>query len=432
MLDDYTPNTRNDELDLLACCLTGWSPHDVDLPADEFDEPRHAATWRAIVAVADTGSRPDPVSVRLALGPDGDKAASWLADVFTRPVAPSNAPALAERIRNAAHLRDLADLGRGLIGDATQPDADPAAIVERYRDRLDRPIGNLKATETLADVLPRVVDQLESGHAAGLSTPWPDLDRHIHGLAADRLYIVAARPGVGKTLIGQNLAMHWATRHNEPVFFASLEMANTELGTRVIAQTAKVDLSSLQEAKVSEMQWQDIERAMPTAMKAPVHLCADGVQTVDSIRANAREIQRRHGLGLVVVDYLQIVTPRNDRLPREQQVAEVSRRLKLLAKELHVPVVAMTQVKRPPTASPGSTPSRPTMADLRESGAIEQDADAVLILHIPDEKQAHIAELYVAKARAGKKGVVNLTMRTKWATVDSSARPHEQEQVWTA
>lgn len=430
--DDFTPTaSHNNELDLIACCLAGFNPADLNLTADDFDEPRHAATWRALIAVADTGARPDPTSVRLALGPNGDKAAVWLTEVFARPVVPSNAPALADRIRNAAHLRDLADMGRGLIQEATQPDADPSAIVQRYRDRLDKPVGNLKATETLADVLPRVIDQLQNGEAAGLSTPWADLDHLIHGLAADRLYIVAARPGVGKTLIGQNLAMHWALRHRLPVFFASLEMANTELGTRVIAQAAQVNLSSLQEAKVSELQWQDIERNLPAAMNAPVHLCADGMQTVDSIRANAREIQRRHGLGLVVVDYLQIVTPRNDRAPREQQVAEISRRLKLLAKELHVPVVAMTQVKRPPTTN-GDTPPRPSMADLRESGAIEQDADAVLILHIPDEKQAHTAELYVAKARAGRKGIVNLTMRTKWATVVPAARPYDQEQVWTA
>lgn len=433
---DYTqPGGREDELDLLACCLAGYDASDLDISADDFDEPRHSATWRAIVAVADAGNRPDPVSVRLALGPDGDKAASWLHEVFSRPVVPSNAPALANRIQRAAHLRALADVGRGLINEATLPDADPGVIVERYRARLDRPIGRIKATETLADVIPQVVDQLDKGVPAGLPTPWPDLDHLIHGLAPDRLYIVAARPGVGKTLIGQNLAMHWAQKHRLPVFFASLEMANVELGTRILAQAARVELSAMQQAKLSEMQWQAINRTLPATLEAPVHLCADGSQTVDSIRANAREIQRRHGLGLIVVDYLQIVTPRNERLPREQQVAEVSRRLKLLAKELHVPVVAMTQVKRPPTPEGQSGPRRPTMSNLRESGAIEQDADVVMILHIPDEKGApHAGELYVAKARAGSRGVVHLAMRTKWASVDSAPRPqdYQQEQAWPA
>lgn len=433
---DYTsPGGREDELDLLACCLAGYHAADLDITADDFDEPKHAATWHAIVKVSDTGNRPDPVSVRLALGPAGDKAASWLLEVFNRPVVPSNAPALAARIQRSARLRDLADMGRGLINEATLPEADPSVIVERYRARLDKPVGRIKATETLADVLPQVIDQLDQGVPDGLPTPWPDLDHLIHGLAADRLYIVAARPGVGKTLIGQNLAMHWAQKHRQPVFFASLEMANVELGKRVLAQASHVDLSAMQEARISELQWQAINQHLPAALEAPVHLCADGTQTVDSIRANAREIQRRHGLGLIVVDYLQIVTPSNDRLPREQQVAETSRRLKLLAKELHVPVVAMTQVKRPPTAE-GEKARRPSMSDLRESGAIEQDADAVLILHIPDEKGApHAAELYVAKARAGSRGVVNLTMRTKWASVDSGPRPqqnYEQEQAWTA
>lgn len=434
---EHTPvGGREDELDLIACCLAGYAPIDVDIQPEHFDEPKHIATWQAIVAVSDAGNRPDPVSVRLALGTDGDKAAVWLSEVFQRPVVPSNAPALADRIRNAAHLRDLADMGRGLINEATLPGADPALIAERYRARMDKPVGRIKATESLAEVLPQVIDQLDKGVPAGLSTPWPDLDRLIHGLAPDRLYVVAARPGVGKTLIGQNLAMHWAQKHRLPVFFASLEMANTELGTRVLAQASHVDMSAMQEATLSEVQWQALNKALPAAMAAPVHICGDGMQTVDSIRANAREIQRRYGLGLVVVDYLQIVTPRNERLTREQQVADTSRRLKLLAKELHVPVVAMVQVKRPPTAEGEKGPRRPSMNDLRESGAIEQDADAVLILHIPDEKNAkHVGELYVAKARAGERGVVHLAMRTKWASIDSAPRPqnyHEQEQAWPA
>ena len=433
---EYTPAIgREDELDLIACCLAGYHAADIDITADDFDEPKHASVWQAIVTVADAGNRPDPVSVRLALGPHGDAAAVWLSEVFHRPVVPSNAPALADRIRRAALLRDLADMGRGLINEATQPSADPALIVERYRSRLDRPVGNIKATESLADVLPQVIDQLDKGVPTGLSTPWPDLDHLIHGLGKDRLYIVAARPGVGKTLIGQNLAMHWAQKHHLPVFFASMEMASVELGTRVLAQASHVDLTAMQEARVSELQWQAIHRGLPAALEAPVHICGDGMQTVDSIRANAREIQRRHGLGLIVVDYLQIVTPRNERLPREQQVADTSRRLKLLAKELHVPVVAMTQVKRPPTAEGEKGPRRPTMSDLRESGAIEQDADVVMILHIPDEKNAqHAAELYVAKARAGTRGVVHLTMRTTWASIDSAPRPsnYEQEQAWPA
>ena len=433
---EYTPaGGREDELDLIACCLAGFNPADVDIRPDDFDEPKHIATWQAIIAVADAGNRPDPVSVRLALGAAGDKAAVWLAEVFQRPVVPANAPALADRIRAAAHLRDLADMGRGLINEATMPGADPGVIVERYRSRLDRPVGSVKATESLAEILPQVVDQLDKGVPAGLSTPWPDLDRLIHGLGPDRLYIVAARPGVGKTLIGQNLAMHWAQKHRLPVFFASLEMANTELGTRVLSQAAHVDMSAMQEANLSEVQWQAIHRGLSAAMAAPVHICGDGMQTVDSIRANAREIQRRHGLGLVVVDYLQIVAARNERLTREQQVADTSRRLKLLAKELHVPVVAMTQVRRPPTTEGEKGPRRPTMSDMRESGAIEQDADAVLILHVPDEKAApHIGELYVAKARAGERGTVHLAMRTKWASIDSAPRPqsYEQEQAWPA
>ena len=422
-MDDQTPTAPQDELDLLACILGGWSPLDVDLTEADFDQPKHAATWRAMLAVAEQGGQPNPTAVRLALGAAGDNAAGWLLDVFGRPVVPTNAPQLAERVRRAAQLRDLQDLARGLMQRAAADDAEPASVIDWARRKLDAPVGTVRDTETVGDALARVIDQIETGQQSGLSTPWPDLDRVIHGLAQDRLYVVAARPGVGKSILGQNLAWHWARKHKLPTYFASLEMAVDELVTRTVAQAAKVNLSDLMAGQVDDRGWDKINHASPALTDARIHICADPGQTLDTIRAGARRLQRREGLGLVVVDYLQLMTPRDRRMPREQQVAEASRGLKLLAKELHVPVVAMSQVRR---LSDGEKNRAPSLSDLRESGAIEQDADAVLILHIPDPDDLTGGELHVAKARAGQRDRINVQMLTHWATIAPALRAWER------
>ena len=422
---DPEPAADNDELDLLACILNGWDPSDVDLTADAFRDPRHEAAWRAASKVASAGNVVNPTTVRLALGASGDKAAPWLLEVYGRPIVPSNAPALAARVKRGADLRALVALGRRILQEASMDGAEPEKVIDLVRKVADAPIGTVRDTETVADAVPRVVDQIQRGTVAGLSTPWPDLDRKIHGLAENRLYIVAARPGVGKSLLGQSLAMHWAQRHGLPTYFASLEMATDELTMRALAQASRVDLDYMLSGDMTERLWTQLGAKIPVPGADLVHVCDDPGQTLDSIRNGARQLQRRDGLGLVVVDYLQLVTPADKRANREQQVAALSRGLKLLAKELHVPVVAMSQVKRQPE---GERNKRPTMSDLRESGAIEQDADAVLILHIPEPAKPGDGELFVAKARAGRRGGIPLQMLTSWASVISSTREYSDEQ----
>lgn len=422
---DPEPAADNDELDLLACILNGWDPSDVDLTADAFRDPKLEATWRAACKVAAAGSTVNLATVRMALGAKGDIAAPWLLEVYGRPIVPSNAPALAARVKRAADLRALVALGRRILQEASMDGAEPEKVIDLLRKAADEPMGTIRGTETVQDAIPRVVDQIQRGVVAGLSTPWPDLDRKIHGLAEDRLYIVAARPGVGKSLLGQALAMHWAQKHGLPTYFASLEMSTDELTMRALAQASRVDLDYMLSGDMSERLWNQLGEKIPVWGADLIHVCDDPGQTLESIRNGARNLQRRNGLGLVVVDYLQLMTPTDKRANREQQVAALSRGLKLLAKELHVPVVAMSQVRR---QAEGERNKRPTMNDLRESGAIEQDADAVLILHIPEPKEPGEGELYVAKARAGRRGGLPLQMLTSWASVVPSARAYSDDQ----
>lgn len=406
-----TPTAAEDELDLIACVLSGADPEPLQLTPDHFDGTQTRAAWEAILRVAANGGRPDPTSVRLALGAKGAAASPWLLEVFGRPVVASNATPLAAKVRDTAHRRDLQGLAIRINQACMEGELEPSAIVEMIRTEVDKPVGTIHNTETFADLLPHLIDELQNGVRAGLPTPWIELDEHIHGLGPGQLVIVAARPGVGKSLMAQNLALHWSRQHSKHVYFASIEMRGIELARRAMAQTSKVYLSSLSDPeRLTDRDWSRIDSASAVLMDDMVHVCADPGQTLESIRSGAREVRRRHGLGLVVVDYLQIVNPRDRRLIREQQVAEVSRGLKLLAKELDVPVVALAQLRR-------LQEDKPTLNDLRESGSIEQDADAVLMLHVPDNDTPWDAEMLVAKARHGKRGAFNLEMRTHWASI---------------
>lgn len=406
-----TPTAVDDELDLIACVMSGADPEPLHLTPDHFDGTQTRSAWEAILRIASNGGRPDPTSVRLALGPLGPAASPWLMDVFGRPVVASNAAPLAAKIRATAHRRDLQGLAIRINQACMEGQVEPAAIVEMIRTEVDKPVGTIHATQTFAEILPALIDELQNGTTAGLSTPWAELDDHIHGLGPGQLVIIAARPGVGKSLMAQNLALHWSRQHRQHVYFASIEMRGIELARRAMAQTSKVALSTLSDpTRLTDKDWKHVDSASAVLMDDLVHVCADPGQTLESIRSGAREVKRRHGLGLVVVDYLQIVNPRDRRLIREQQVAEVSRGLKLLSKELDCPVVALAQIRR-------LQESKPTLNDLRESGSIEQDADAVLLLHIPDMETPWSAEMLVAKARAGRRGSLDLEMRTHWASI---------------
>lgn len=413
-----TPTAALDEQEVIAAVLNGADPESLHLTPHHFDSTQPRTAWEAILNIANTGGKVNPTSLRAALG---DAASVWILEMFSKPVIVADAEFVAHRVRRAAHLRDLQALAVRINEACLSGVQDPTSVVEMIRAEIEKPVGTIHGTETFADALPALIHELQHGRSAGLPTPWPELDKKIHGLSPGELYIVAARPGVGKSLMGQNLAVHWSRQHAATTFFASIEMGAMELTRRALAQTSKVNLSNLLEPEtLADRDWQRIDSAGAILLDDRIHMCTDPSQTLESIRANAREVKRRHGLGLVVVDYLQIVNPRDRSLIREQQVAEVSRGLKLLSKELQVPVVAMAQIRR-------IQGEKPTLNDLRESGSIEQDADAVLMLHIPDEATPWEAELLVAKARSGTRGPVELEMRTHWAKITSAGAPVVRE-----
>ncbi|HEV3264073.1 MAG TPA: replicative DNA helicase [Acidimicrobiales bacterium] len=282
----------------------------------------------------------------------------------------------------------------------------------------------------LKDLLGQSLDHLEvlfsRGEAiTGLATGYTDLDEQLAGLQPSNLIVVGARPAMGKTSFALGMVANAGIKLNKPVLLFSLEMSHMELTQRLLCSEAKVDASRMRTGKLHDADWTKIGNAISRMSEAPIFIDDNPNLTVMDIRARARRLKSREGLGLVVVDYLQLMTGRHGAENRQVEVSEISRGLKILARELEVPVVALSQLSRNLEARQDK---RPMLADLRESGSIEQDSDVVLFLYRdeiynPDSNENQgMAEIIVAKHRNGPTGVTRLAFIGQYARFDNMAR----------
>lgn len=424
----------NPDRALLGAVLYGCGDLDrlahIVRPSD-LREPRDELVWQAILRVAEAGTKPDPVTVRAAIGGEGWRLLKdhggpvYLADLVHECPNPLHVDHYAEQVADNAGRRRLATALYAIGEDLKDTDRPWAEIAEQTRTRIDdATLQSLTGQPVvrIGDVLESVLDVAEHGAARGLGTPWTDLDRLTGGLAPGRLIIVGARPGVGKSIMGTNLALDVAHRHGHEVLLCSVEMPRLEVGQRIVAAHVPVSLSALEHGRVPGDVWQRIAERVGQVHDLPITIEDSAAQSMATIRVATRNATkaaaaRDRKLALVVVDYLQLLTPRDRRVPRHEQVGEISAGLKQVAREYGVCVVAMAQVNRASTQRHGG---RPTLADLRESGSIEADADIVLLLHRPEDDGAEV-ELIVAKNRAGPRGEVTLQMQGHYARLVTSA-----------
>lgn len=418
-------NPEDYERAVLGSILAGWrglADLTRTLAAEDFWQPHHEAIYRACVRVWEAGSNPDPLTVRTALGDAANRlpgGASYLA-ALTEYSGPS-VPHYAKEVHKLAVNRRVRDVAASLDQMAQHDDADPDTLITDAMAKLDaltqgNPVG--RGGRMIGQVIPGVVDIAQTGRQQGLNTPWPDLDRMLRGLHPGRLYVVGARPGIGKSLFGQNCATHFALRHGVAAYVASLEMSDDEFTQRALASYARVDLGRMDTGSLDNRDWDHLGAAVAKLGEAPILINDDPGQTLADIRAGAQEAARHHKLGLIVVDYLQLVRPADRRMPREQQVAELSRGMKRLARELKVPLIALAQVNR---GAKSRASGRPSMDDLRESGAIEADADAVILLHT-DTDLPHIVEAAIPKNRSGPKGRTDLLIYGHYGRLESQSQ----------
>lgn len=390
----------------------------------DFYTPRHETIYAAISALHIRGEGVDPVTVADQLKRTGELASAggalYLADLYATPPTTSNVGYYARIVRDQAILRRLHATGTRIAQMATTGEGDVDELVETARTEIDTVSRATAQTGWIHQAIDQTIDDLDTPTTV-TPTPWKDLNHHIGGWAPGRLYVIGARPAIGKTLIAVNAATHLA--RTAPVALNTLEMSTQEIHHRIIANLASVNLTHLDEHRLTPEDWDRVAKAQPAIRSLRLSINDESAVTVTDIASHARSVARRSDdpLGMVVVDYLQLMASPTSRRQenRQQEVATISRRLKLLAKELHCPVVALSQLNR---ASEGRMDKKPTMADLRESGALEQDSDVVILLHA-DEDQPGTILAAVAKNRHGTTGAFELDKYGHYARV--------VDQQWT-
>jgi replicative DNA helicase len=346
---------------------------------------------------------------------------------------------------SAANVRYYADLVRGkaiirnlirACGEVQQDAFNEAQPPQELLDSAERRIleiaelGITGEMATLGEAIQDAYKRLDfrrsrGDEISGIRTGFLDLDNLLGGMQNNELVIIAARPSVGKTAFALNLLRNVVVEDRTPALFVSLEQAKIELAERLLCCQARIDSYKLRRGHLSEEETHRLIEAGSILSESPLFIDDTPAQNLLRIAANARRLKRRHDLKLIVIDYLQLIDPDNKKDSRQEQVATISRRLKGLARELELPVVALAQVNR---GSEDRQDHRPRLSDLRESGAIEQDADTVMLLHRPDYhepgQQEGLIEVIIGKQRNGPTGEVNLMYVKQFMRFENFAVDH--------
>jgi len=403
---------------------------------ESFYRPAHGYVFAAIASLYAAGEPADPITVAEELRRAGVLEAVGGEAVIVRLQA--SAPAVSNAGRYAAIIAELALL-RSMITTAGEiaelgyslPDDVEAALDTAeslvYNLAQNRNESSLAEVRNLLDGAMTRLEQLyEAGSAiTGTPTGYVDLDELLSGLQPSALVVVGARPAMGKTAFALGMAAHAAINARLPVLVFSLEMSHVELVQRLLSSEARVDASKMRNGRLTEPDWEKITRAMTPLGESEIWIDDNPNVTVIEIKSKARKLKAQKGkLGLIVVDYVQLMTGRTGAENRQVEVAEISRGLKILARELETPVIALAQLNR---GLEQRADKRPMLSDLRESGSLEQDADVVLFLYRDevynaDTPDAGIAEVIVAKHRSGPTGTVRLAWLGQFTKFANMAR----------
>jgi replicative DNA helicase len=407
------------------------------LEADDFYRSSHAKIYGSLRSLFAHGEPVDVITAVDALRKQGTLeevgGPLYLRDLVDQVPTPAGAAHYARIVSDAALRRrligaaaDIMDLsyGGGREADQIADDAEQRIYdVARREDTDETAILRDLVDQAMLDL--EAIQNRESAYT-GLPTGFRDLDDLTSGLQPGNLVIVAARPGIGKSSLAMNIARNVAVTR-EPVAIFSLEMSRTEIGMRLLCAEARVPWDRIRNKRVGPDDWTRVVSAAETLHDAPLHIVDSGNVNIVDIRAKARRMKTgRQGLSLIIVDYMQLMTSPNARRPdnRQQEVAEISRSLKLLAKELHIPVLALSQLNRNPESR---ADKRPQLSDLRESGSLEQDSDIVMFIHRDDgdQEKKREAELILAKHRNGPTGSVRLNFEPSLTQFRNAARAQE-------
>jgi len=409
---------------------------ELKLTAEDFYRPRHGVIFRAMLRLKEK-AEPEAVDA-LTVSDDLNRhneleEAGGAAYIHALPTMVPAAGAVrdyARIVRDHSMLRRLLGAAREIQENVAAHGGDPRALVEQAEQAIFRAAHDHDTSQvrSIEDVLHEELDKLERLSKEGQSltgTPsgFRDLDEITGGFQPGNLIVLAARPAMGKSALAANIAENAAVDHGKSVALFSLEMSDGELAQRFIASRGKISGESLRKGRVKPEQWPKVLAATEKLTKAPLFIDDSSDLGVLELRAKARRLHQHHPLGLLIVDYLQLMRAEDPRDGRVEQVGKMSRGLKILARELHIPVIAVSQLSRAVEARPDK---RPLMSDLRESGNIEQDADLVMFVYRDEyynkesEKQG-IAEVLISKHRNGPIGGLELTFLDRYPKFMSKA-----------
>jgi replicative DNA helicase len=405
---------------------------EVKLNAADFYLDKHRRIFDAIHDLYAVSNPVDELSVSEALTQRNqiDEAGGrhYVSELAAKVPAAANAKHYAEIVQQNSLLRRLLGAGQEIQGWVNERDGEPRELSERAEKLLFEVAHKEQASDfkLLGEILHDEVDRLEklsTGETELTGTPsgFRDVDAITGGFQPGNLIIVAARPAMGKSALVANIAENVAVKKQGPVAFFSLEMSEVELAQRFIACRARISGDKLRKGQVSKRDWPKVLRACNELEEAPLWFDDSSDLGILDLRAKARRLhaqeQERGGLGLIILDYIQLMRSDDHRANRVEQVGQISRGLKILARELEVPVVAISQLSRAPEQR---TPPKPQLSDLRESGQIEQDADVVAFLYRedyyrdPDEEPDGLADLIIAKHRNGPIGTRKLVFLDRY------------------
>ncbi len=416
-----------------AIMLRSDAIHEVSdlLSSDSFYAEKHKTVYRAFVALAASGAPIDLLSVANYLRENNELeragGASYLADLVNAVPSTANAKHYAEIVQKKSLMRGVIEAA----ADISEMGYDESRAVEEIVDSAEKRLGEATTNPTMrkfvaiGEELKEAWERFDSLHKSdhemrGIPTGFPSLDNMLAGFQRSDLIILAARPSMGKTSLALDIARNTAVKHGTPVGIFSLEMSSQQLVDRMLAAEARVDAWKLRTGKIStDAEFENIRNAMEHLSKAPIYIDDQPANNALIMRSVARRLKRENGIGLIIVDYLQLMAPTSTRSADSlvQQVTEISRSLKQLAREIDVPVLALSQLSRAVEQRRG----RPRLSDLRDSGSIEQDADVVMFIHREDKmsesmERNNIAEILIEKHRNGPVGKVDLYFDEKRAS----------------
>lgn len=432
MSADEVRDVDAEKIVLGSCLMSSRALDEVSeiLSPGDFGLAGHDALFSAIREIADDGVAVEPIAINAELVKRGlsvrTGGGAYLQELVASVPNAVNAAYYARIVAERAVQRRVLLAGQEITRLAGQG-GDGEALLETARTLVEGAAGSEVAeVSRIGEIVTRVMEQqanppVEEGV---VRLPYRDLHERVSGLRPGQLVTIAGRPGCGKTTVALDIARHAAIGEGLPVLLCSLEMSSGELGQRVLAAEARISLGALVQHTLTEDDWARVSRVSGRILDAPLVVDDEPVCTVSHIRSRLRAMARTNPARLVIVDYLQLMEPANRREPREQQVSQITRGLKLLAKEFDVPVVLLAQLNRGPEQR---SDKRPLPSDLRESGSIEQDSDVVMLLYReemydPETPRSGELDVIVGKCRAGAPGTETVAWQGHYCRAVDMAR----------